>query len=58
MLKKRIGTILITIGLLGIGISLMIIASLVQQIFLSAIGSIVLLGDGVYLLKQYYFLLR
>lgn len=54
--KKTIGTILVAIGLAGIGISLVVIACLSQQIVLLASGSIVLFGDGIYLLKQYYFL--
>jgi len=58
MLKNRIGTILIASGAFGIGISLIIIAGLIQQVYLLAIGSIVLMGDGVYLLKQYYCFLR
>lgn len=54
--RKIIGTILITVGLLGTGASLVVIACLTQQILLLASGSLVLLGDGVYILKRYYFL--
>jgi len=53
--KRTIGTVLIIVGLLGIGTSLILIACLSQQIIWLAIGSIILLSDGVYVLKQYYF---
>ena len=56
MLKNKIGKIMTIVGLLGIGASLLLIASITQITYLWLIGSTIPLACGIYLLRSYFFL--
>ena len=56
--KRAIGQILVAVGLVGVAVSFVLLFAITQQPIFWYMGSITILGDGIYVMKQYYYRFR